>query len=155
VGSVQKPRRFQRRRNRKRTIRSGFARGDGRGTRLGLAASVLRKRQYFQEGFEHDEQALVIAQRRVRGGGEDVHSGAVPFGDAGQQFFMEAVGAFERIDEREARMKINHERDLSERAHALEERDKLLNELSDRDGEIQRHRSGADAAYRSADDARF
>jgi hypothetical protein len=73
--------------------------------------------------------ALLGAQSGVQGAGQDFDAGFVVGEKAGQERFVEAINAFERVEQREARMEIQHQPDLAERAGELEERDSLGGEL--------------------------
>ena len=69
------------------------------------------------------------AQSRVQGAGQDFDSGFVVGEKAGQEGFVEAIDAFERVEQREARLEIQHQADLAEGAGEFEESDAFGGEL--------------------------
>ena len=76
-----------------------------------------------EQGFERDGLALLGAQGRVQRAGEYLDARFVAGEEAGEQGFVEAVNAFERVEEGEAGVEIEHQADLAEGAGEFEERD--------------------------------
>ena len=116
---------------------------------IGCAAGELED---AQQGFECDGRALRGAQGDVQRAGEDFDSGFVAGEKAGEQGFVEAVDAFECVEQGEARLKIEHRADLVEGARKFDKRNAFGGELHKLHGEIQGYGGGADAAFGAGDD---
>jgi hypothetical protein len=87
----------------------------------------------------------------VQRAGDNVYARLVPAEEAGEDSFVEAINAFERVEEREARLDIEHQADLTEGARQFQQRDPFGGELGELHGGIESD-GGGGATLGAGDD---